>query len=1063
MSVAAPSLELSARLSERTALAGGSAAICLGTLGLLGWATPWRWLASFDPTAIPMAPGSALALSFLGGSLILQTRRRLRPLAIVLELLVAALGCAQLVIFWTGLPPMLDRLLVDSPATLGGIPTGQMSPWTALGLLLASFSLLFLRLAARRRTLGSVGASLALAVCAEGVVVTLGYLFDAPLLYGGPVVPMALPSALAFACLGLALIGFAPRGSGPLRPFVGSSARAVMLRAFLPVAPAVVVTELVFELLEAEGMNRALDAALTGLVSAAVTGAIVFYAARRVGGELDLAQVERQNARRDADRLAAIVQSSRDAIYAKSLDGTIVAWNASAERLFGYSQEEALGRKLVVPAGDSGERARILERIGAGQQVDSVETRQLRKDGSVALVALSESPLRDNQGQVVGVSVIARDVGEQKRAETALRQSEAEFRLLAESIPQMVWITQPDGSAVYANRQWMEYTGLTLEETQGDGWTAAFQPEDRQRAVDAWRRAIVTVSSYSLECRIRSAAGEYRWWLIRGVPTRDTGGNLLKWFGTCTDIHDLKLAELKISESEDRFAKVFHSDLVAVSMSQKSTGRVIDVNARLAEFFGYSREEMIGRTVSELGLWADPAARKRAFSAATAGSGLGTEAAFRRKSGEIRHALISIQTIALPGNAEPFDIVLIVDLTERKQLESQLLQAQKLEAVGRLAGGVAHDFNNLLGVILGYTELLLGKASEAQRGKLEQILRATERATGLTRQLLAFSRRQVVAPKSLDLNDLLSHLKRMLGRLLGEDIDLAVVPGADLGCVKADPVQLEQVVMNLCVNARDAMPHGGRLRIETANIEVGAGHDCRHGSIEAGPYVMLAVSDTGCGIEEAHLPHLFEPFFTTKQQDEGSGLGLSMVYGIVTQAGGYVWVTSTVGRGTEFTIYLPRVDEPAAMLAVEETSQPADGCETILLVEDEHSLRALGREILEQHGYSVIAAGNASEAIAMAHRHPQTIHLLLTDVVMPGMNGRALAEMLVAERPALRVLYCSGYTDDVLGRSGVLNSDTLLLEKPFTARAMLAAVRTALAAPCTQVTRVDPAATTGSN
>ena len=299
--------------------------------------------------------------------------------------------------------------------------------------------------------------------------------------------------------------------------------------------------------------------------------------------------------------------------------------------------------------------------------------------------------------------------------------------------------------------------------------------------------------------------------------------------------------------------------------------------------------------------------------------------AFRRKSGEIRHALVSMEAMTLAGMAEPLNMVVLVDMTERKQLESQLLQAQKMEAVGRLAGGVAHDFNNSLGVILGYTELLMRQASEAQRGKLEQILKATQRASGLTRQLLAFSRKQVVDPKVLDLNALVSDLEKMLGRLIGEDIDLAIVPGADLGQVKADPGQLEQVVMNLCVNARDAMPDGGVLRIETANVELDAGHAARHEPMAPGRYVMLAVSDTGCGIEKEILSKIFEPFFTTKEPGKGTGLGLAMVYGIVKQAGGYVWVYSEVGRGTTFKIYLPRVDEPAAAPAAPGDADALEG------------------------------------------------------------------------------------------------------------------------------------------
>jgi nitrogen-specific signal transduction histidine kinase/ActR/RegA family two-component response regulator len=387
------------------------------------------------------------------------------------------------------------------------------------------------------------------------------------------------------------------------------------------------------------------------------------------------------------------------------------------------------------------------------------------------------------------------------------------------------------------------------------------------------------------------------------------------------------------------------------------------------------------------------------------------------------------------------------DVTEHKRTAEQLQQSQKMEAVGRLAGGVAHDFNNSLGVILGYTELLMRHAAEGQKGKLGEILKATQHASGLTRQLLAFSRKQIVDPKVLDLNALSSDLEKMLGRLIGEDIDLAIVPGAALGQVKADPGQLEQVVMNLCVNARDAMPDGGLLRIETANVELGAGH-VEHETIAPGRYVMLAVSDTGSGMDKETLSKIFEPFFTTKEEGKGTGLGLAMVYGIVKQAGGYVGVLSKVGQGTTFKIYLPRIDEPQTELDLEaEAPMAPRGWETILLVEDEGSLRSIAREILEEHGYRVIDASGPDAAIEIAHRLPETIHLLVTDVVMPRMNGRVLAESLVAGRPHLRILYMSGYTDDIIAHRGVLESGTQLLEKPFTARALLERVRAVLGEP----------------
>lgn len=389
------------------------------------------------------------------------------------------------------------------------------------------------------------------------------------------------------------------------------------------------------------------------------------------------------------------------------------------------------------------------------------------------------------------------------------------------------------------------------------------------------------------------------------------------------------------------------------------------------------------------------------------------------------------------------------DMAERKRLESQLLQSQKLEAVGRLAGGVAHDFNNLLSVIMGHAELLLPAVSGEQQEEIEQILEAAQRAARLTRQLLAFSRRQIIDPRVLDLNALVREMERMLRRLLGEDVELVIERGSPVAPVKADPGQLEQVLMNLAVNARDAMPEGGRLSIATSEVEVdeeppipAAGEE-----LARGRYVLLSVRDTGSGIEESLLENIFEPFFTTKEHGKGTGLGLAMVYGIVRQAGGQIFVASEVGRGTDFKVYLPLVDEAPVPAGTRERAEPRGGGETVLLVEDEKPLLRLARRILEGHGYRVLEAAGAREALQRSQAHAGEIHLLVTDVVMPETNGRVLAESLAASREALKVLYISGYTDEAIAHRGVLAPGTRFLSKPFSAKALLAQVRSALDEP----------------
>jgi PAS domain S-box-containing protein len=624
--------------------------------------------------------------------------------------------------------------------------------------------------------------------------------------------------------------------------------------------------------------------------------------------------------------------------------------------------------------------------------------------------------------------------------------SEGDFRLLAEAMPQIVWITRADGWNIYFNQQWMNYTGLTLEESLGHGWNKPFHPEDQLRAWDAWRNATTTLATYSLECRLRRADGDYRWWLIRGVPVRDDFGKILKWFGTCTDIHDLKMAQLEVEASRARFESVFNSNLLAIAIVGATSGRFVDLNTRYAEFFGYARDEMIRQTSLELALWPDPEVRRRMVADIGIRPPAGMEVTLRHRSGEGRPALVSMESIDWTGETEPMLIQVLVDMQERKALELQLVQAQKMEAVGRLASGVAHDFNNALGVILGYTEMLLRRASGPEQGRLEQIMKAAESASRMTRQLLAFSRKEVVAPKILDLNAVLSDLEKMLGRLIGEDIDLALIPGEGLGSVKIDPGQLEQIVMNLCVNARDAMPDGGLLRIETTNVDIDAQYVSPLDSVVPGRYVMLAVSDSGCGIDDEIQAKIFEPFFTTKEKGKGTGLGLATVYGIVKQSDGHITVESELGHGTTFRIYLPRLDEVTREAFVEEALPPG-GTETVLLVEDEEALRTITFELLDENGYRVFVAADGAEAQEIFRRHSEPIHLLITDVVMPGMNGRALAESLLAMRPGLKVLYMSGYTDDIVLQRSALAAAARLLHKPFSMHALLREVRAALGDP----------------
>ncbi|MGB2603484.1 MAG: ATP-binding protein [Candidatus Sulfotelmatobacter sp.] len=480
-----------------------------------------------------------------------------------------------------------------------------------------------------------------------------------------------------------------------------------------------------------------------------------------------------------------------------------------------------------------------------------------------------------------------------------------------------------------------------------------------------------------------------------------------------------------------------------------SSGKLLNVNPALLAMLGYSSaREIVGTHLGALyedaQHWFELADHLRAGAPFNR---LIVE--WKRKDATATVLRVSGRAVSDAGKERTFELF-AEDVTERHTLEQQLQQSQKMEAVGRLAGGIAHDFNNLLMVISGYSEFLLDRLGPEPelRAPAQEIASAAGRASALTRQLLAFSRKQMLAPKILDLNGVVTENLKMLTRMIGEDIELVMVPAAGLGAVRADAGQIEQVIMNLAVNARDAMPGGGKLTIEISNVSVDEERARVQAPLKPGNYVMLAISDTGAGMDAETQSHIFEPFFTTKGP-KGTGLGLSTVYGIVKQSGGYIWVNSETGKGTTFKIYLPRVAEaaesPAEVVAASKSVATEPGTETILVVEDEANLRYLARQFLEKQGYRVIEAADGAVALQIAVAHEGIIHLLLTDVIMPGMNGRELAQRISEIRPNTKVLYMSGYTENVIGRNGTLDAGIRLLQKPFTLRDLNARVREVLA------------------
>jgi two-component system, cell cycle sensor histidine kinase and response regulator CckA len=656
--------------------------------------------------------------------------------------------------------------------------------------------------------------------------------------------------------------------------------------------------------------------------------------------------------------LRGVIHASPLAVLLLDPEGRITLWNPAAERIFGWSEGEVLGRFNPTVPEEEAEAFRVfLSRALAGETFTNVGGRRRRKDGTLLDVLVSTAPLRDAEGTIAGnISIIA-DVTERKRAEEAL----AAYRQHLEEL-----VRERTAELTQANEKLRE------------------EVAERKRAEAALRK------EQDFSSRILGVANAL-------IVVLDREGRIVLFNRKCEEVTGWSEAEVRGRPIWDillpeRFVPVAREEF-----------------ARLGERDAFSRFE---------NSWLTRGGRERIVE--------WSNAVLRDETGEV--ALV---------------IGTGVDITDRRSLEEQLRHAQRLEAVGRLAGGIAHEFNNMMTVVTGYGELLLSRlgAGDPMRPEIEQIKRAGDRAASLTRQLLAFSRKQVLQPRELDLNAVVLHMDKMLRRLIGEDVALVTVPAEGLWTVKADPGQLEQVLVNLAVNARDAMPGGGRLLVETANVVLDEACAAHRPEVAPGPYVLLSMADTGVGMDEETRTHLFEPFYTTKGPGKGTGLGLATVYGIVAQSGGHIDVESAPGQGTTFRIYLPRAGGVPREVEEPEAEAPR-GRETVLVVEDEEAVRRLVREVLLAQGYRVLEAPGGEEALSLCAAAAEPVDLVLTDVVMPGMSGRELAARLREAVPDIRILFMSGHTETAVLAEGTLRSPReAFLQKPFPQNALARKIR----------------------
>jgi two-component system cell cycle sensor histidine kinase/response regulator CckA len=778
--------------------------------------------------------------------------------------------------------------------------------------------------------------------------------------------------------------------------------------------------------------------------------------------------------------LEQLFENAPEAIAILDTKNQVRHINGEFTRLFGYTREEARSHtldELVVPPDRQRESAFLLSAFTKGQKI-SLESKRRRKDGSLVDVSILGMPVSADGGQVA-MYAIFRDVTERKEAEalhSALYRI-AEKTSSAEELPEFyASIHSIVGELMYAKNF---YIALYDSEAKLLSFPYFVDEVDPRPAPKPLGKGLTEYVLRSGEPLL--ATPEVFRELVRQGEVETIGADSVDWLGAPLKTGNTCLGALVVQSYSDRMRfghkekeiLMFVSQHVASAIEQKrheealrssearyrslvqsavygmyrSTleGHFLDVNPALISMLGYESADEVRALDPQTEIFASPEEGVRLNREYLRSRRVdNVEVKWKRKDSiTVR---LSGRAVNPEGDNEVLEII-AEDVTERRILEDQFRQAQKMEAVGRLAGGVAHDFNNLLMVIGGYTDVLLRQlgASDPRRKKAEAIQKATQRAAVLTRQLLAFGRKQLLELKVIDLNAVVTDIAKLLRPLIGEDIEIVILPSTDLGRTKADPSQIEQVIMNLAVNARDAMPQGGKLLIETRNVDLDDSYRRAHASIQPGRYVMLAVSDTGCGMDTETQSRIFEPFFTTKEKGKGTGLGLSTVYGIVKQSGGYIFAYSEPSQGTTFKVYFPRVEEdeqhaPAARVPRNESR----GVETILLVEDEESVRELVCEALQTQGYSVLPARQGDEALDIARRTEAAIHLMISDVVMPGISGRELANQLSQLRPQTKVLFLSGYTEDAIVHHGVLDPGTAFLQKPFTLDALAFKVREVL-------------------